>query len=432
MLLTDISFLFYFLPLFLAVYYITSKKQKHLAIVAGSLIFYSLQYGVGPWQLVFLLVLVGFTWLVGMAGFQIPAVVFLAALLALFKTLEGGVFLAAGMSFYLFQMMAYLVDIKRKRLDPETDLASFAAQILLFPKLLSGPLMEPLQLKAQMAKPKFNSIRFRGGLQELILGLSMKVLLADRLTGLWNQAAVIGYDSIGAGLAWAALVGFGLRLYFDFHGYSLMAVGLGKMLGFLLPPNFSDPYAARSVSDFYNRWHMTLYRWFREYIYFPLGGSRKGKLRTVLNVLVVWVITGLWHGIGGNYLLWAMFLAFWIIQEKLWLGKILKRTFVFAHVYTVVLILLSWVPFAIGDWGQMVKFLKSLFRFEDFSGALPAIYNYLPILCMGVLLATPLTGMLFDRFRESVIFDVLLFVVFWVCIYFISTASQDPFLYFCF
>lgn len=432
MLLTDISFLFYFFPLFLAVYYITSEKQKHLTVVAGSLVFYALQDGVGPWQLVLLLVIVGFTWILGTTGFQIPGAAFLAALLILFKIFRGGSFLATGMSFYLFQMMAYLVDVKRKRLDPEPDLASFGAQILLFPKLLSGPLMEPLQLKAQMANPKFNRFRFRGGLQELILGLSMKVLLADRLAGLWNQAAVIGYDSIGAGLAWAALVGFGLRLYFDFHGYSLIAVGLGKMLGFLLPPNFNDPYAARSVSDFYNRWHMTLYRWFREYIYFPLGGSRKGKLRTVLNVLIVWVITGLWHGIGGNYLLWAMFLAFWIIQEKMWLGKVLKRTFVFAHVYTVVLILLSWVPFAIGDWGQMVEFLQSLFRFENFSNSLSAIYNYLPILCIGIILASPLTGMLFERFRESVIFDVLLFGLFWVCIYFISTASQDPFLYFSF
>lgn len=438
MLLTDIAFLFYFLPLFLAVYYITSEKQKHLTIIAGSLIFYALQDGVGPWQIAMLLGLLGFTFLAGSyvtmrKNILTVSIGLLTAVLVFCKVWRGGTFLAPGMSFFLFQMAAYLWEVRWRRMEVEQDLTSYGSQILLFPKLLSGPLVDPVQLQAQMERPKISLIRFRAGLQELILGLSMKVLLADRLSGLWNQAAVIGYDSISASFAWSALLAFAMRLYFDFHGYSLMAVGLGKMMGFQLPGNFDEPYSARSVSDFYNRWHITLYRWFRTYIYIPLGGSRKGRLRTALNILVVWIFTGLWHGIGGNYLIWALFLAFWIIQEKLWLGMWLKKLPIAAHIYTVLLILLSWVPFAIGDWNQMLLFLSRLFGAGGEAGnTMGLIGSYLPLLFIGVVFVTPLPGLLFELVRESLICDCVLFVLFWVCIYFISTASQDPFLYFSF
>lgn len=435
--LTDISFLFYFLPLFLAVYYITSEKQKQLTIISGSLIFYVLQTGVGPWQVAVLLGLTIITGLLGTAKkkwLQTAGVFLLAAVLAVCKFWDGGVLLAPGMSFYLFQMAAYLLDVRRQKMKPERDLTAYSAQILLFPKLLSGPLMEPEQLSAQVARPKLSQIRFRAGLQEVVLGLSLKVLVADRLAGLWNQAAVIGYDSISTPLAWLALAAFALRLYFDFYGYSLMAVGLGKMLGFQLPGNFDHPYAATSVSDFYNRWHITLYRWFREYIYIPLGGSRKGKLRTVGNILLVWAFTGVWHGVGGNYLIWAMFLAFWVIQEKLWLGKLLGRLRVGCHLYTIGLILLSWVPFAIGDMGQMGLFLQRLFGAGgvEATGTLTMVAGYLPVLGVGMLLATPLPGRLFERVREGLLCDIVLFVLFWLCIYCVSTASQNPFLYFSF
>lgn len=437
--LTDIAFLFYFLPLFLAVYYITSEKQKHLAIIAGSLIFYALQDGVGPWQVALLLGLIGFTFLMGAEagkrkGFMSVALTTLAVVLVFFKCFRGGAMMVPGVSFFLFQMAAYLWEVGRHRIEPERDLTAYSAQILLFPKLLSGPLIEPAQLQAQMARPKVTQIRFRAGLQEVVFGLSLKVLLADRLAGLWNQAAVIGYDSISTPLAWLALTAFALRLYFDFHGYSLIAVGLGKMLGFQFPGNFNDPYAARSVSDFYNRWHMTLYRWFRDYVYIPLGGSRKGKLRTVLNILIVWVFTGLWHGIGGNYLVWALFLAFWIVLEKLWLNKLLDMSGIFAHVYTLFLILLSWVPFAIGDWDQMMIFLGRLFGANQSAvgDVMGVVGPYLPVLLIGAVFATPIPGALFEAARESLICDFVLFVLFWLCVYFVSTANQDPFMYFSF
>lgn len=285
-----ISFLFYFLPLFLGIYYITSDKNKSLTILLGSVVFYFLQDGIAWWQVVVAVLLVTITFLFGLQvekyRFLLPAgLVLLGGVLVYFKCYQRGSLLPAGMSFYLFQMGAYLIDVRHGRTVPERSILSYGAQILMFPRLLSGPLMEPAQLKAQMAHPKINQYRFRAGLQELVLGLSMKVLLADRLGAVWNQAKVIGFDSLSAAYSWMALAAFALRLYFDFYGYSLMAVGIGKLMGFELPRNFDSPYAARSVSDFYRRWHMTLTGWFRRYVYIPLGGNRKGKRRTTVNIL---------------------------------------------------------------------------------------------------------------------------------------------------
>lgn len=430
-----ISFLFYFLPLFLGVYYITSEKNKPLTILLGSVIFYVLQQGVELWQVVLALVMTVVTFLIGL-GMQkennrilLPlGLALLGAVLVFFKCFRGGQYLPGGMSFYIFQMAAYLVDIRQGRVKPEKNLIAYGAQMLMFPRLLSGPLVEPSQLQAQISHPKISQIRFRAGLQEMVAGLSLKVLLADRLAGIWSQAQVIGFESLSPAFAWMALIAFALRLYFDFHGYSMIAVGLGKLMGFELPRNFDSPYAARSVSDFYRRWHMTLTRWFRQYVYIPLGGNRKGKPRMVLNILVVWGLTGLWHGVGGNYLLWGVFLGLVMVAEKLWLKERLQRMGVGANIYTLAVILLSWVPFAIGDMGQLVPFLGRLFGFGDASAG--TLMPYIPLVLAGILFATPLPERFFDKFRERIWFDCTLFILFWVCIYFVSTTAQDPFMYF--
>ena len=244
----------------------------------------------------------------------------------------------------------------------------------------------------------------------------------------------MGYESISVPFAWLCLVGYAMQLYFDFYGYSLMAIGIGRMLGYELPENFLHPYISKTVSEFYRRWHATLGAWFREYLYIPLGGNRKGTVRTIVNLAVVWLFTGLWHGVGGNYLLWAGFLFLLIVNERLWLGKILKKLPLIGHVYVVFVILLSWVPFAVGDFSQMVVFLGRLF---GLGGQVlnPADYilwgrDYAPILLSGVILATPLPAKLCARLKNTLLGDILILVLFWVVVYFISTAAQDPFLYF--
>jgi alginate O-acetyltransferase complex protein AlgI len=437
----SINFIFYFLPLFLAAYYIFPDRFRNTVLILGSFIFY---YFAGSNKLLVLGLLLGsilFTYIVAQllekkrSGWILGvALVAMTAVLMFFKLYDGGKLLPAGLSFYLFQLAAYLISVYRKDIQADQSLSAFSVQTVMFPKLLMGPLVEPASLQSQVAKPDISISNFHMGLQELILGLGLKVLLANRIGSLWAQAAVVGYESISTPFAWMALVAFAMQLYFDFWGYSLMAMGIGQMLGFKLPENFRDPYASRSVGEFWRRWHASLGAWFRVNIYFPMGGSRKGNLRTVFNLLVVWAFTGIWHGIGGNYLLWAAFLVFLIINERFWLGKLLKKTYVLCHVYTVLAILLSWLPFAVGDWDQMVMYLGRLFGTAG-QTLNPNDYiiwgqEYLKLLIAGVICATPLPRMVWNKIKNSFVADILMFVLFWVVVYFIVTSAQDPFMYF--
>ena len=436
----SIGFIFYFLPLFLAVYYIFPSKLRRVVLLTGSLIFYALASSGSYWWVAVLVICTLFCYgggltLQGKRKTVLLAVYLslLTVLLAFAKLFQGGKYLPAGMSFYLFQLAAYLIDVYQEKVQPQRNVFDFGSSIALFPKLLSGPLMSPAQLhREDNGKPEYQDIR--DGLQLLILGLGLKVILANRLGGLWAQPAIAGYACISTPAAWLALAAYSMQLYFDFYGYSLMAMGLGKLLGYDLPKNFDHPYASKTVSEFYRRWHITLGMWLREYVYIPLGGNRGGVLKTILNLAVVWLFTGIWHGVGGNYLLWAGFLFLLIVNERIWLGKWLKKSRVLCHIYLVFVILLSWLPFAVGDWNQMTVFLGRLFGI----GALPVNpqdyllwgKGYFGLMTAGVILATPLPEKLWNKFRHTIVADVLLVVLFWVVVYYISTAAQDPFLYF--
>lgn len=437
----SIPFLFGFLPVFLAVYYFVPDKLRNLVLAVGSAVFYGFSVRSMPWMLAVVTILILGTYFAGIFLYQrrssrVLGLVLgsMGAGLVFFKCYSGGMYMTAGLSFYLFQMAAYLIRIFQGKLRPERDLLSYSAQILMFPKLLSGPLMDPEDLMRQMHRRRYTLRSLHRGLQDLIVGLAMKVLLADRLGGLWAQAAVVGYEYISPIFAWLALAAFAMRLYFDFHGYSLMAVGIGRMLGFSLPRNFNDPYVSKSVSEFYRRWHRTLGAWFRECVYIPLGGSREGRGRTVYNLIIVWAFTGFWHGTGGNYVLWAMILVSFIIAERFWLGEFLRRHPVFAHFYTIFVILISWVPFAIGDISEMIVFLGRLFAMSGTTiNSMDFIIQcrgYVWPLLMGVLLCTPIPRRLWQYARGSPLSDILLFALFWVSVYYVATAAQDPFLYF--
>ena len=435
----SIEFIFRFMPLFLAVYFIFPVKMRSGVLLVGSLYFYWRAVG-SCWPVAVLLFFVGFSYGAGFSLCGRRKKLLLALYLSVFalalgfaKLYDGGEFLPAGMSFYLFQLAAYLIDVYRKRLQPQRSIIDFGSRIAMFPKLLSGPFVKPVQLHIE-TDGKIDQQGIHDGIQLLILGLGLKVILANRLRGLWAQAAVAGYENISSPAAWLALTAYAMQLYFDFFGYSLMAIGLGQMLGFDLPKNFDNPYASASVSEFYRHWHMTLGQWLREYVYIPLGGNRGGVLKTVLNLAVVWLFTGIWHGVGGNYLLWAGFLFLLIVNERLWLGAWLKKSRVICHVYVVFVILLSWLPFAVGDRNQMLTFLSRLFG-AGLPAANPRDYlvwgrDYFGLLCAGVALATPLPEKLWKRIRHTFAADVLLVALFWGVIYYISTAAQDPFLYF--
>ena len=437
----SILFIFNFLPIFLAIYYIVPAKLKNPILLGGSILYYYFAVSSAPIALVLLLCITLLAYIVGrLIDTGKNPIVFWGSIFALltvlvfFKIYDGGKHLPSGLSFYLFQIAAYLIRIYRGQMEAESNLICFGNQIMMFPKLLSGPLSDPASLKAQSHNREHSLSDFHGGLQEFIIGLSFKVLLANRVGGIFAQAGVAGYESLSPIFAWLAIISFSMKLYFDFHGYSLMACGLARMLGFHLPRNFDDPYAAKSVSDFYRRWHMTLGAWFREYIYIPLGGNRGGTLRTVLNLLVVWLLTGLWHGVGGNYLLWAGILVACIILERLVIGKFLKKSYVVSHIYLVFVILLSWVPFAIGDFDQMSVFYGRLFGIGA-SAVNPQDYvywvqEYMWLLIAGVVFATPIPRKIWDKVRNCWLVDIVLFALFWWCVYMISTSAQDPFAYF--
>lgn len=449
----SLEFLFYFLPLFLAVYYFAPSRFRSAAMVVGSLAYYAFSSNGNYWWVLLLAVITLFVYYAGLLIKRVRSVSMLwcllgilGAVLVFFKLFRGGRFLPAGMSFYLFQLTAYLIDTYRLsgkydqqgnalvRCETETNLISFFEQIVMFPKLLSGPLMNPAKLKTQQIENRNDVGNLRDGLQLLIIGLGFKVILANRIGGLWAEAGILGYGFISVPFAWLALIAYAMQLYFDFYGYSLMAMGLGKMMGYDLPRNFDSPYASKTVSEFYRRWHITLGLWFREYLYIPLGGNRKGTVQTIINLAVVWLFTGLWHGVGGNYLLWAGFLFLLIVMERLWIGNFLRSSKVFSHFYVVFAILLSWVPFAVGDWNDMVTFFGRLFGLTGMAvnahDFVHHMTDYLWMLLAGIIFATPVPRRLWEKIRNTFVADVLILVLFWVVVYFISTAAQDPFMYF--
>lgn len=440
---TSISFLFHFLPVFLVLYYIVPNiRMKNGVLLLGSIVYYGLAVEWAIMPMLVLFVMTGLTYFAGITiakkqqWWHFPASIgLLAVVMIFFKCVDGGRLFPVGMSFYLFQMAAYLISVYQGKQRAEQDVISYSTQMLMFPKISSGPICDPILLQNQAnRRPAVTGKTFHKGLQLLILGMALKVLIANRIGGLWNQVSVIGYESISTPFAWLSLTGYTMKLYFDFWGYSVMAMGIGRMLGFYLPKNFDAPYTARSISEFYRRWHVSLGLWFRNYIYIPMGGNRKGLGMTIVNLLVVWLFTGLWHGVGGNYLLWAGILVFFIILERLFLRKFLEAHKVFSHVYTVLIILISWVPFAIGDWGQMWTFMGRLFFVGKGSANAGEfaywLKEYALLLLAGLTAMTGIPGKLWYMIEDSWLADVICFVLFWACVYFIATASQDPFMYF--
>ena len=441
---SSLEFIFWFLPVFLAVYYLVPAGRRNIPLLLGSLVFYGWGIRESPWMAAVLATDLLVTYVCGRllaggrrAGLLAGALTVLFGLLLGFKyagLLGASVALPLGISFYTFQMAAYLIDVHRGKARPETSPIRLVGEVLLFPKLLSGPLMEWNSLSRQMSGRIYRAGTFDRGLREFILGLAMKLLLADRLGGLWRQLGIIGYESVSAPLAWLGLVAYSLQLYYDFAGYSKMAVGLGLMLGFRLPENFLHPYAAKSMGQFWRRWHVTLGAWFREYVYIPLGGSRRGQAVQIRNLLVVWLLTAVWHGATANFLLWGLFIFCLLALEKLGLGRILENSHVLCRLYMIPAILLSWMLFAIPDLGRLAVFAGRLV--SQWSWSAPDFLRYLEQyglwLLAGVALAMPWPARLWQRLRTAPLGTAVLLGFFWLAVYAMAAGSNDPFLYFSF
>ena len=344
--------------------------------------------------------------------------------------------LPIGISFYTFQIISYLVDVYRRETKAEKSLISLGTYLCMFPQLIAGPIVNYHLIQEQLHKRKHSMVKVESGLKVFALGLAYKVLLANRVGHLWTEVTAIGYESISTPLAWMSIVAYSLQLYFDFYGYSLMAIGLGRMMGFDFPQNFNNPYMAVSMTDFWRRWHMTLGGWFREYVYIPLGGNRGGFAKTVRNMFVVWLLTGLWHGASWNFVLWGLLLFVLLFVEKAGLGKVLERHKALGHIYMILWIPLSWLVFVITDLSQLGIYLQKLFPFFGSTGTVLFQGDYLKYgktygiyLVLGILFATGVQEKLLKKNKNRLWVILLLLALFWASVYCMYLGMDDPFLY---
>ena len=268
---------------------------------------------------------------------------------------EFGLPLPIGISFYTFQTMSYTIDVYRRDAPVQKNAVAFGAYVTLFPQLIAGPIVQYKSVAEQLEGRREDLEKFVSGIQRFTVGLAKKVLLANAIGELWD--ASIAAQNLTVAGAWLGLTAYAFQLYFDFSGYSDMAVGLGRMLGFSFLENFNYPYISKSVVEFWKRWHISLTTWFREYVYFPLGGNRVSKAKWVRNILIVWVLTGIWHGAGWNFLLWGLYYAVWMLLERLFLGRYLEKLpSALRHVYTMLVVLVGWALFAVEGLDRLSMF----------------------------------------------------------------------------
>lgn len=451
----SVEFLLGFLPVFLVLYCATPAKYRNITLLVGSILFYA--FG----EPVYVFLLAGSVLLNYWVGRHLAiektttkknekkrrllyGVMAVADVLVLcfFKWIPqtglivGVTGLPLGVSFYTFQILSYLTDVYRREIPPERSFVRLSTYIVMFPQLVAGPIVNYSEVSEDLKERRMSLENVDQGLKLFVAGLALKVLLADRLSLLWNQIRTVGVQSISTPYAWMGAVGYSLQLYFDFYGYSLMAVGLGRMLGFSLPENFDLPYMAKSIREFYRRWHITLGRWFQKYVYIPMGGSRGGALRTIFNLFVVWVLTSFWHGGGLHFLAWGMSLWFFIVLERLLDRKgFLEKSRVLSHCYVLLVIPLTWMCFAIPDFGELGIYFGRMFGFVEGVHVNPtdyvrALQDCGLVMAAGILLCTPISKRLYGRFKDTGAGMFALAVLFWLCVDQIRQNGNNPFLYF--
>lgn len=448
MVFSSIDFIFFFLPIFLVCYYFAGKKLKNTCLLLFSLIFYG--YGAinTPFHIVLLIISVSVNYILALlidkykrskGLFLLIGVLYNFGCLFIYKYagffgLNINLMLPLGISFYTFQAVAYLVDVYRGTTNAEVNYINMATYIVMFPKLTSGPIAKFDEVQRELHNRTETFSKFFDGSKYFILGMGLKVLLANRIGGLWSDIAMVGVECISAPLAWMGIFAYSLQLYFDFYGYSLMAIGVGRMMGFELPHNFNTPYISVTMTEFWRRWHITLGAWFREYLYIPLGGNRKGTFRKYLNLLVVWLFTGLWHGAAWNFVFWGLFLFVLSSLEKGIYGKFMEKYRVIGHIYMFFVIPISWLMFASGDMEFLTEYMQRLVGIQGDAffenDYIKYIEDYGALLITGFILSVVPLHDTFDKIKRKFPVYVLLVAVFVYSVYCMYMGLNDPFLYF--
>lgn len=360
--------------------------------------------------------------------------------------------LPIGISFYTFQTLSYTIDVYRREVEVQHNIIDFGMYVCLFPQLIAGPIVRYSDIQDQIKGRKGNWEERFYGVQRFILGLAKKVLLANQIGALWNQISVLQHGDMSMASAWLGAIAYTFQIYFDFSGYSDMAIGLGYLFGFRFPENFNYPYISQSITEFWRRWHITLSTWFREYVYIPLGGNRKGMIRQIFNLLVVWFLTGLWHGAGWNFILWGLYFFVLLLAEKLFLLREMERwPEIFRHLYALFFIVVGWAVFACDDMNRLLTYLGTMFGVDTVAGNKISLYYwstyglFLIILLLGSLkLPKKAADRLYDRLQQKLLAvspvwgDSIAFVIrlVWlamlllVSVVLLVSGSYNPFLYF--
>jgi len=456
---SSLTFWFIYLPLVLVLYYVTPKKARNIVLFLVSLAFYG--WGEPVYiSLMLITILINYIagylisksqskkklWLILSVVLNLSFLVFFKYSGMIVSTLNLLPFinisfsapaLPIGISFYTFQAMSYTIDVYREECSVQKNPLVLGTYVTLFPQLIAGPIVRYTDVETQLTKRKETLEKFKSGVLLFLAGMGKKVLLANQFALMYKNLSETG-DGFGVLASWAGLLALTLQIYFDFSGYSDMARGLGRMIGFEFMENFNYPYISRSITEFWRRWHISLSTWFRDYVYIPLGGNRKGFKRQIFNLFIVWLLTGLWHGASYNFVLWGLYFFVILACEKLFLSKILnKAPKAVGHIYSIVLIMLGWAIFSFDNMSELTAFLGSLFgaqRVVATEAQASVMLSYLPICLAGCVLSTPLIKVLYEKVRNAK-YAVLLETAFCIVIMLLCTASlvsesYNPFIYF--
>ena len=440
----------------MGIYFLTPKKLKNLSLLILSLIFYSwgepryfllmiasifVDYFISinieknnkNKKIKILLLAISIIFNVGILFFFKYINFFIENINSIFNMSLNNVkiTLPLGISFYTFQTMSYTIDVFLGKVKAEKNIINFGAFVCLFPQLIAGPIVKYIDISKELKNRDINLDEIQEGIRLFILGLGSKVLIANNIGSLWNEVETMGFNNISTILAWMGIIAFSLQIYFDFNGYSLMAIGLGKILGFNFPNNFNYPYESRSITEFWRRWHITLGQWFKQYVYIPLGGNRLGRARTYFNLFIVWFLTGLWHGASYNFILWGLYFFILICIEKNGLLNLLNKHKLISHIYTIFFILVGWVLFAVIDLNQIINFFKKMFIFNAGNEWIYYLRNYIITYTIAIIFSTSFLKKIYNKFVKSNIVDtIILITIFLLSIAYLVDSSYNPFLYF--
>lgn len=451
MVFSSITFLFYFLPITIALYYLAPFGMKNGILLIASLFFYAWGEPVYILLMIFSIIAnYGLGLLLYGAGRRKKPMLMLAitvnlAVLGFFKyadfaistvnALFGTSFalqelpLPIGISFYTFQAMSYLIDLYKEEVAPQRSFINFAAYIALFPQLVAGPIVRLQTVEQSFIYRAHTLDNFVAGAKRFTIGLAKKVLIANNMGLIWDHVSATEPGSLSMASAWIGIAAFTFQIYFDFSGYSDMAIGLGRIFGFRYNENFNFPYSSKSITEFWRRWHMSLSSWFRDYVYIPLGGNRKGLAMQLRNIIVVWLLTGLWHGASWNFVFWGFYFAVILIAEKLFLLRWLQeRSNAVRHIYTMLLVMISWVIFSLDSVTGILGYIATMFGLGS-GGILGVDSLYL----LGGNFVLIIAAFIFsseksERIRPQGIVALTLLLILSIC--FIMSSTYNPFLYF--